>query len=145
MSTLADVPARITGAPQSRDPELLPWEWKKPDQPAGSCLSHTGTPGDPRVAVLTHASFVFEAWLEETGRVSQAEAKEFRRTGGGRETSSKMQQDVAHKGVTTLTLQVDRASRRFAASRGWRGDAGRWLYIRAKVAPLFQMIFVKTD
>jgi hypothetical protein len=55
--------------------------------------------------VLTHTSFVFAAWLEETGQVSQAEAKEFRRT-GGRETSSKMQQDVAHKGVTTLTLQV---------------------------------------
>ncbi|WP_353021977.1 hypothetical protein [Mesorhizobium sp. M0800] len=29
---LADVLARIAGIPHSRLPELLPWEWRKPDQ-----------------------------------------------------------------------------------------------------------------
>jgi hypothetical protein len=52
---------------------------------------------------------------------------------------------AAEKTSFQKQFKWDRASRRFAASRGCRGDAGRWLYIRAKVAPLFQMIFVKTD
>ncbi len=29
LAWLADVLARIAGMPQSRLPELLPWEWKK--------------------------------------------------------------------------------------------------------------------
>ena len=31
LAWLADVLARIAGTPQSRLPELLPWQWKKPD------------------------------------------------------------------------------------------------------------------
>ena len=31
LAWLSDVLARIAGTPQSRLPELLPWQWKKPD------------------------------------------------------------------------------------------------------------------
>lgn len=36
LAWLADVLARIAGIPHSRLPELLPWEWRKPDQQAAA-------------------------------------------------------------------------------------------------------------
>ncbi len=46
-------------------------------------------------------------------------------------------QDVADEGATRASLKWDPALLRFAARRGRTGDAGRWLYIRHGVAPLF--------
>ena len=42
LAWLADVLARIAGMPQSRLPELLPWEWKKLNLQARGCVSHGG-------------------------------------------------------------------------------------------------------
>jgi hypothetical protein len=56
-----------------------------------------------------------------------------------------MRVDVADKSATRASFKWGPGLLRFAASRGWTGDAGGWLNIRHGVAPLFQMIFVKTD
>jgi hypothetical protein len=42
LAWLADVLARIAGIPQSRLPELLPWQWKKDQPGSAGCVSHGG-------------------------------------------------------------------------------------------------------